>query len=384
MRYILFMIVLMSFWGQEGIEAAQKERQKATVYFANRKLRQLAEYMSGMEWPGADTIMRYELLPENKSLVIRYNRERKIEHMGISLFSQETKVMLNESVCDFLERLFLELALQKTNEDVRNKLVEYHIRLRYDGFEIGENVFTSMRRMLSELTMPVNFTIRYENKYGIASWNLEKERHLSVLFPMSRELIDGMDKSESDSHLYDRLVRANDNQALYKDELVKEDELEMRGENLYCRTGSYFLIPSLTSDVYYTREAGQFVPLFSLDMPDKSLSTLFHTYRNGEGKRLLITHRQYGHFTPEINIRINDFLNLFARDFDIFSATNRNRKGEWETIVVIRHKVLNYIHLLRTRIDDEGLKSSPVLLKADFYSNIPQQYIKSLFNIKAK
>ncbi len=119
-------------------------------------------------------------------------------------------------------------------------------------------------------------------------------------------------------------------------------------------------------------------------MPEKSLCTLFQTYTNGEHKKLLITHRQYGYFTPEIELPLNDFLSLFKRDFDIFSATNKNKKGEFETLVVIRHKVLNYIHLLRTKVTLEELEESPLTLKADFYSNIPQHYIKSLFNVKAK
>ncbi len=350
---------------------------------ANRKLAQLTERMPGMDWPGRDTIMPYELLPGDKSLVVRYNHKGEVEHLGISLFSPETKGMLDKSICDFLERLFLELTLEETNENVKRKLVEYHIRLRYNGFAIGENIFSSMRKMLSELTMPVNFTIRYEKKHGLASWTLNQDRQLSVLFPMSKELIDGMDKSESDQLLYDRLSQAEVPHRFYPEESVREADLEKRG-NIYLRPGSYFLIPALTSDMYYMKEAGKLIPLFSADMPGESLQSLFHTYTQGKGKRLLITHRQYGHFTPEIELPINDFLTLFEKDFDIFSAAGKNRKGEWEVMVVIRHKVLNYIHLLRAKVDDKGLMADPLLLKADFYSNIPQHYIKSLFNIKTK
>lgn len=350
--------------------------------FANRKLGQLAELMPGMAWPGRDTIMSYRLLPDNKRLVVRYNHKGEVSHLGISLFSPETKAMLDASICDFLERIILELTLQESGDDVRRKLTEYHIRLRFDGYAFGENRFTSMRRALEELTMPVSFNIRYEGKDGLASWNLDKGRELSLLFPMSKELIDGMDKKESDSEMYDRLTRAKANRSRYKDEPVNERDLERLPDGIYRHKGAYFMIPSLTSDAYYVKERRQFVPLFSPEVPDKSLSTLFQTFANGEDKRLLITHRQYGYFTPEIDLSLNEFLSLFKQDFDLFSATHRNRKGEWETIVVIHHKRLNYIHLLRTRTTDRELAESPLRLKADFFSNIPQHYIKSLFNIK--
>lgn len=381
---ITFRWVLLSLISVQTLFGMPLEREEVHERFANRKLRQLSELMPGMSWPGHDTIMGYDRLPANKSIVIRYNLKQEIEHLGISLFSLETKRMLDESICNFLERTFLELVLLKTNEDVKRKLTEYHIRLRYNGFDVGENGFTSMYQVLQELTMPVNFTIKYEDKYGSASWNLNRQKHLSLLFPMSKELIDGMDKKESDSQLYDRLAQAPVIDHSYEDEPVRGEELVKQGKGLYLKKGSYFLIPSLTSDAYYIKEGTSFVPFFSAEIPDKSLCTLFHTYANGSDKRLLITHRQYGFFTPEIELPLNDFLAMFERDFDIFSATNKNKKQEWETVVVIRHKVLNYIHLLRVKTAGDKLIESPMVLKADFYSNIPQHYIKSLFNIKTK
>ena len=290
---ITFSLVLLPLISIQAILGAPLEREGVHERFANRKLSLLSELMPGMSWPGHDTIMEYKLLPANKSLVIRYNRKQEIEHLGISLFSLETKRMLDESICNFLERTFLELVLLKTNEDVKRKLTEYHIRLRYNGFDVGENVFSSIYHVLQELTMPVNFTIKYEDKYGSASWNLNRQKHLSLLFPMSKELIDGMDKKESDSQLYDRLTQARIIDNLYEDDPVKSEELVEQGKNLYVKKGSYFLIPSLTSDVYYIKDGINYVPLFSAEMPDKSFCTLFHTYANGGDKRLLITHRLF-------------------------------------------------------------------------------------------
>ena len=109
-----------------------------------------------------------------------------------------------------------------------------------------------------------------------------------------------------------------------------------------------------------------------------SANNLFLTYRNGKGKSLLITHRKYGQFTPEITIPLLNFLKCFADDFITYSYTGYNKKGNLETIVVFSHKKLNYIHLLKVSLDEKQLFAANPVFKADFYSNIPQQYIKTL------
>ena len=351
---------------------------------SNRKLSQLVEMMSGVNLPLKDTIMKCRLLPPNKSLVVRYNGKQQIVHLGVSLFSQETKVMLDKSVCDFLERFFLELVLQETHEDVKRKLIEYHVRLQYNGGDFGTGWFFSIYKMLENLTMPVGFNLRYEKKYGLASWVLKDDIKLTMKFPMSAELINGMDKKEADTELYDRLVQLKASKDAFHDDLVRVNELLPYTADVYVKKGAYFLIPSLNSDVYYLKTGWKFLPLFSSKMPEKSLQTLFQTYGNGKDVFLLLTHRQYGHFTPEIVLPLNNFLAMFEHDFDIFTGTKRRKNGEIETLVVIHHRTLNYIHLLRVRNRESDIERRPLQMKADFYSNIPQHYIKSLFNINPK
>lgn len=376
-RANLWSILLISILQISSPLAAQEQ-------FVNRKLAQIAQYMPTMQWPGKDTIIPIKQFGADKWLIIRYNGKGEINHMGISLFSKETKQMLDESICDFLERIFLELALQPSSSDVKRKLTEYHVHLRYNGYAFGEPPFTSIAYMLSELRMPVNFTIRYENKQALASWTLDNETTLSMLFPTSKELIDGMDKKESDNQMYYRLTDAQRQVSISTDNNVKENELEKQPDGSYLLKGSFFLIPSLNSDIYYTKKATGFAPIFSISTPEKSLSNLFQTRQNGIDKKLLITHRQYGYFTPEIELPLNNFLALFEKDFNIYSSTGKNKKGEWQTIVVIQHKILNYIHLLRAVTTNEALQENPLIMKADFFSNIPQHQIKNLFNVKTK
>lgn len=118
--------------------------------------------------------------------------------------------------------------------------------------------------------------------------------------------------------------------------------------------------------------------MFQKQYPEYSLNNLFLTYTNGEGKTLQITHRKYGYFTPVISIPLLNFLACFEKDFITVCHTGMNKQGNLEAIVVFNHKKLNYIHLLRVETDKSQLFVKASVLKADFYSNIPQHSIKSL------
>ena len=211
---------------------------------------------------------------------------------------------------------------------------------------------------------------------GIGSF----ENHTITLdFPLYRELIDGTDKKEADIELYQQLQQRVSRSYQLQEESVEESVLTRKEKDIYIRQGTVFMIPSLSSDRYYTRSnQNLFVPVFQYEYPVYSMNNLFLTYNHGRDKQLLLTHRQYGHFTPEISLPLLDFLAQFKDDFEPACHTALTAKGELETIVVFFHKTLNYIHLLKVHISPEDLFSSHPVLKADFYSNIPQHYINSL------
>ena len=379
-KYFLFLCI--AIFSMPRCFANNKERNYIQQEAINRKICQLVELMPHMTLPLHDTIMKCKILPDNKSLIICYNKRHEIEHLGISLFSQETKQMLDESVCNFLERFFLELLLQKSNADINRKLTEYHIKLMFNGISFEKNENLSVFNVLQNLTMPVGFALHYQNKYGIASWNLRHKKTLSLLFPMSAELINGMDKKEADNKLYNRFIQIQSQTKDFQEKKVDSQSLTNLYGNIFVKKGTSFLIPSLNSDIYYEKQRSTFKPLFASNELGKSLKTLFHTYTNGQDVKLLITHRQYGHFTPEIEVPLNNFLAMFEHDFELYTTTNRNKRGEYQVMVLFQHKILNIIHLLRVKTTKDDFTQRPLVMKADFYSNIPQHYIKSLFSIK--
>ena len=165
--------------------------------FVSRKLKQLAEQLPISEIPSLDTIVACPQLIEGKSVVLLYNDKHQVCHLGLSLFSEATKQILDVNICNFLERFFLELLLQKDAAAVDRKLQEYNIVMYIDGQKIVANNAASFQRALRQMEMPVNFSLRQKGNQAEAVWRFSSHA-LSVTFPLYRELIDGMDKVESD------------------------------------------------------------------------------------------------------------------------------------------------------------------------------------------
>lgn len=346
--------------------------------FTTKKLENMAvDLQQFCGFPDCDTIISCSEILNNKGIVFGFNRNGEINHLGVSLFSEETKRLMDIGICNFIERFILELVLINDNIKVDSKLKELKISLFINGVAFSDKSNLTISDYIESIDMPVNFSLKYDEFIANAIW-IYGSNTFNICFPLYRELIDGSDKKESDEILYNNLYYARSEPINLIDENVSLENLEKYKDNIYVKKGNMFLIPSLTSNVYYIKSGSNYEPLYSPEYPEISMNNLFLTYGNGKGKVLSLTHRRYGYFTPEISIPLLNFLNFFKDDFQIKCHTKCNREGNLETIIVLNHKRLNYIHLLRVLSDKENLFSSNTIFKADFYSNIPQHYIKTL------
>lgn len=344
------------------------------IYFS-RKIKMLAEALP-LDIPKKDTMLVIPSLVSNKDFVFRYNERNELVHIGISLFSSETKNMLDSKICNFLERFLLELLLVDKDE-ARFKLNEYRIQLWMDGQDYTEQNLWHLSDFLQIMEMPVCFSMTFRTGHGTAIWSFGIHT-LHVDFPLYRELIEGTDKKESDADLYNRIQGAAFSCVEREDDEISRELLVKKTNDIYVLPGEKFQIRELSSDRYFIKEHDDFKLVFHENFPEFSLNNLFLTYANGKNVTLQLLHRQYGHFTPEISVPLLSFLEYFRQEFLFTCHTSYNRQGKLETIVVIQHKTLNYIHLLRVYVDRQDLFKPNLFLKGDFYSNIPQHYIKTL------
>jgi len=349
--------------------------------FATRKLTELFELFPKTCLPPVDSIFSCPQITKGKSFIVCYNKKKEIEHLGISLFSPETKKLINVPVCNFIERMMLELLLQKTSGDVQSKLREYEIHLQNDGVEYGKGKFLSLSAVLGNIQNPTRFSLNKDLVYT-AIWDFGVNKSLRMSFPVSRELIFGTDKKESDENVGEMLLNddCKKNFSPLRPEAIPENELiPVKGTDFYRRKGLVLMVSEINTDIYYQRSDNLYIPLFSPAYPRESLANVLLTKQIDNSMILKITHRMYGNFTPEITIPLNRFICLFDNEFTTYCLLHQTNAGKINVSVVLYNPNYNYIHLLRITANPEQLFIKNGILTADFYTNIPLDNLKNLF-----
>lgn len=345
--------------------------------FESQKLAELTELFPKNCLPQNDSVFNCPQIIQKKSFIISYNNKHEIKHLGISLFSPETKEMINLPICNFIERTMLELALQPSANDVESRLQQSGISLRKNGVEFNKGYFTSLHSTLDDMQNPVQFLIHKDSCYT-GYWKYENEDILSMSFPVSRELIFGTDKKESDQIIGELFSEsscdtANENSS----EFDASDLKLLNNSDLYLRKGSAFISNKINSDTYYQRSESKYQLVFNSEYPSESLANLLNA-RHGKTLMLKIIHRMYGGFTPEFSITLSRFLGMFNKGFSTFCILNRQNQDKIQVSAVLLNNDFGYIHLLRIKTTSHDLFTNNGILTADFYTNIPQHNLKDL------
>ncbi|MCL1850450.1 MAG: hypothetical protein FWF70_03450 [Bacteroidetes bacterium] len=351
--------------------------------FASKKLTEIGELLHKTCLPATDSIFNCSQIIKGKQLVIQYNNKKDIEHIGVSLFSPETKKMINEPVCNFIERLMLELILQKNAADVTKKLQEYSITLEEKSMLSGDIKTPTIQTLLAKLQPPLQFTLLQEETIYYAGWQLKNGEQFAVTFPASRELIFGTNKKESDITISELLPNNRCKNIPENFTFITSDELEsdVNSPNIFIRKGQTFTMPNLNSNTYLTKDTNdRLAPIFNTDNPTFSLQNLLLIKEIETSLKLHIKHRMYGNFSPEFEIRPSDFICFFQTEFDIYTHVDDSQPNILDATVILYNRMFNYMHLLTIKTPVNTLFEKNGILQADFYSNIPQHNITNLFN----
>lgn len=368
MRYHI--LILLLFCGLANSANAQT--------FSSRKLAEIGKEFPRKCLPESDSIFSCPQIMKGKSFTVVYNSKNEIEHLGISLFSQETKEIINRSVCNFIERILLELVLEKTESDIKEKLRRYRIELYINGMEYSKSKL-SLKSFLDNMELPASFSLIKDSEF-IAKWEFELGT-LTISFPATRELIYGTDKKESDLLVGESILNDRyDSLSSRKIEAISLWHLEkVENKNLYIQKGNMLMIDKINSDTYYQLSNDEPTLIFNSDYPKESLANLFITKSIDTNLQLNITHRMYGRFTPEFLVPLNKFLSLFDKEFDTYCILYSIDSDTIKFSVVLNNQNFNFIHLLTIETTQEELFRENGVLEASLYTNIPTHNIDSLF-----
>jgi hypothetical protein len=366
-KYILNILLVIFF--SEGSLQAQ--------IYVSKKLAEIGEHFPKKWLPENDSIFDCPQIIQKKSFIISYNNTHEIKHLGISLFSPETKEIINLPVCNFIERMMLELVLQQSGKDIEARLQQSRISLRLNGVEFNRGYFTSLNSTLDDMQNPAQFSIRKDSCYTVY-WKYSNDDILSMSFPVSRELIFGTDKKESDQITGELFTETGCDIDTEKNPGTIASDLQLQNNSdLFVKKGSTFLSNKINSDTYYQRSDSKYQLVFNSEYPTESLANLLTT-RQDKSLVLKINHCMYGGFTPEFSIPLSRFLCLFNTGFSTYCILKRLDLGQVQVSAVIHNNDFGYIHLLRIKTTSRELFMDNGTLTADLYTNIPEHNLKNL------
>ena len=366
---ITFIIAAIFIWASTKAQ---------NVEFSLKKLEDISSQLPSEYFVNNDTIIPCPDLCKNKSIVILHNDKGQVSHIGISLFSKETKEIINQAVCDFIERVFLELALESDNKAVLSMLDRNKINIMRNGIDFGKGSVTSINDVLQNIEEPVTFSL---NKKGLDSYTAAWEYGGNLLtfnFPSNRELILGINKKESDDILHLQLKENYCNDTYANNSILSDDYRLTPSDNpaVFINKGDTFILKLINEDTYYKKTNKGYELLFDRQFPTESLSNLFFGHQTNNLK-IHVKHSMYGNFSPEFEMKFSDFICFFKDDFKIYT-TSYLKEGELHSTIVFQNRHYNYIHLLTIKTTEESVFKENGVLTASFNSNIPQHNISSL------
>ena len=344
--------------------------------FFSRKVKELVEQLPPSCLQQKDSIFVCKELSTYKPLIL-CSKCGLITHVGFSMFSGDTKALLGQPVCNFLERFILELFLQKNNERASRKLKEFDAIILVNEKPVTRP-YDAVSNFLHVLQNPSEFSLQMSNNRYIVSWQYGTHR-FNLTFPSTRELIFGTDKKESDEQL-NVFLKDRISVILSLPEPINKDILtRVPGTSIFKRSGNAFLNDKMRSDTYYSSQNDRFVPLYSKQYAIETLKNLLLGAIQDTISNLCITHRMYGNYTPCFSIRLVDFLAHFQDEFTRYCAVDATNPKELKGTLILRNEKYNYINMLTVKAPVVDLFTPLSTFNAEFYSNLPQQYIKNLF-----
>ena len=157
---------------------------------ASTRFQRMMEAMPCLPASEQDSVFPCPQLASGKQFIICHDGNGQITHMGMSVFTDELKALSSPVLCNFIERLMLEVLLMKNEQERLKFMNEERFKMMLNGYPYGHQRFRQFSDCLPlfEETSASSFK-EYDGGY---SFNLEnQDASLVIAFPKDRELIFG-------------------------------------------------------------------------------------------------------------------------------------------------------------------------------------------------
>ena len=209
-----------------------------------------------------------------------------------------------------------------------------------------------------------------------------KQLYISILFITLLIPLGGLaqtDKAQADAAIHQLLTSKPLVENWHSPIDIEGKKLKKTNERGIWRVqGKCFQISSLRSDFYVTQSENGYQPVFNRKYPMESFVNLLQNRIIDNHHIVLLTHHQYGKVKKEIRIPMQILFDVFGRTMNLYSSVTSIDTLTTTAVLIFHHPKLNYIHMLDINTKTINIFENEGEITADFYTNIPQNNIKSL------
>lgn len=345
----------------------------ATDYRTDR-LEQMAQRLGWTD--GADTTQTAVF--KGKPLAVLADDDGRITHIGYRLFSQSQREAFGTTVCNFIERYLLELALALPAYGMEpNHGLTPQERMQLDGVSISAKA--DLIALCADTTVSIHQNIIDARGYRMEWWRNE-ENVCTFSFPVEYDLLTGVDMDERERRLPLELKRAPVKVSQPAD-LSAESLRKAWNDNYYTLEGGHYLLENLSGNSYYEKAPdGQLRPIFRRQLPLESLANLLVTGLPEGDYSLHIRLRKYGFKTEMVETTPAQWLRFCLEEgckpyFGIISLGDEEAVCE----LIMHCPDKGYNHVLKLNVPLTVIDGRQGTIHARLNAYVTASRIKNLF-----
>lgn len=313
---------------------------------------------------------------DGRRIVVHYDGNGTVDHLGIALFSKEMKKDQPSPVYAFLERAYL---------DHLYKVSENGLYLNNIQFTVGSwNTFAKVNENTPCIVS------NGMDKFYTVKWEEKGKTILAVAFPANYEYFANDTRRNLEQQFVELLQAYKSGKGVQQDKVDINTLGKFKGKNLYVKKGKWYAIPSISSDTYYQLvetpqvEDGDTIyrlvcnPVFGKEFPKESLANLF--LGKVKDMPLQLAFAMSNQKERKCLVQLADFLAYCqGQGCKVYFGYEGEEKGKLMGTMVLNNKASGYDHVVYFSAPKNLLEDEKVTIEGKVYLYAPSSNVKDLF-----
>lgn len=299
-------------------------------------------------------------------------KDKRVDHIGLSLLTQEQRTLFKSPAMDFLERYFLELSIPL------DTLWNTSKRMKIDKVKFTKGNLSFLSQLPNDMySLEVRTSKGHD--YNV-QWSKEGRVYCEVEFPMHFDLISGQDKEECENRLLHEIERDT---IIYinKDTILPDMLVRDSLEGYYVCQGVNHYVSGLNNNQYFVMDStGSLKPYYEPLHFVETLSNLFSMPYFENDYDLDITFYKSGTNTESSQISLSKWTKYFVgHGFVVYFGILEVRYPFVDCLIILSNREMAFEHSLIIHFDLKTLYELKGIIIAELHSYRMTSKIKTLF-----